>query len=150
MTSKWTRRIILGSAAVATAGVAMGFTLAASTMDDHDGERELRVGVYDPQAAFQQYHAAEELQQRLQEIDSEIQEAQQQQDQERMFQLQSEVEQMHSEVVDRFLEDVEQAMPEITSEHSIGVVAVEYTYVSSEFGEPVDLTDHVVNEINEN
>ncbi len=142
-----------GTGAALLAGAAMvGFgqpqrDTGEMPTQDRDDEKKSVVGVYDAQAVFQQSEIMANLRSEMAEIEAEIVEAQQSGDQQRMMTLQQRAQQVQQEQVQAFLQAVESKLPEVAEEAGVQVVAQEFAYVHESFGEPQDLTEKLVKEI---
>jgi len=142
----------LAVGAIAGCGLAValfagGFSQAAATLDEHD---EVRIGTYEPQLAFQQYHGMREFNQRNEELQREAQEAQQEGDQQRLMQIQQELQQLQGQVIEQFYNDVEQVIPKVAENAGVKIVAIEIAYADEKFGDPKDITEKLIRKVNEN
>lgn len=148
-----TMALSAGTGAALLAGAAMvGFgqpqwDTGEMPTQDRDDEKKSIVGVYDAQVVFQQSEIMSELQSELAKIESEVADAQQAGDQQRMMSLQQRSQQVQQKQVNAFLEAVESKLPDVAEEAGVQVVAQQFAYVHESFGEPQDLTEKLVNEI---
>lgn len=137
---------VLAACGLALALFAGGFSQAAATQDDHD---TMRLGTYEPQRAFQQYHGMQDFNQQMQRLQQQAQEAQQQGDQQRMMQIQQEMQQLQNQVVEQFHSDVENVIPKVAENAGVQLVAIDIVYAADDLGEPHDLTDQLIQQVNE-
>ena len=143
-------RVLGGSALAATLAVALGVNQAPAPDDETAAtEQEQVIGIYNPEAAFQQYHGIQELIALSQRVQQEAQQAQAEGDQQRLMQLQQQMQQERMRVINQFQEDVRRVAPDVAQEQGLQLVAVEVAYVAEEFGEPKDITQEMVDKINE-
>ncbi len=102
-----------------------------------------QVGTYDPQAAFQQHPAQEELEQASQTAQAQMQAAQQEGDQQKLQQIQQQFEQTRGQVIEKFYRDVNQTMPTAAKAADVKVVAVEVSYTANDV-ETRDITPQLI------
>lgn len=120
--------------AVVAGAVALG-GVAAIAVDTAQpvhaqADSDIRVGVYDPQAVFNQTPLQEELLRTRDQISGQMQQAQQQGDQESMQQLQAEFQAEQSRIVGAFEQELERVLPGLAEERDITVVAVDVVYTA--------------------
>lgn len=130
-----------GAAAIA----AVALTGASSPVAVEDA---VKIGTYNPQEAFNQYEGMQEFQRRSQELQQQMQEAQQQGDQQRMFEIQNQLQMQQEQVIEEFFEAVEKVVPEVADENGVQIVAVDIVYSAPDIGEPEDLTQKIISEVN--
>jgi hypothetical protein len=139
-----------GAAVLAiSAAVAYGFVADDADKDAKTGA-ELRFGTYEPQVAFQSYYKFPEFNNRLQELQGQLQSAYEAGDQQRAFMLQQQVQAVQHEAVTAFIEDVDRAMPKIAAEADVQLIVLEVVYVAEGIGQPKNLTQAVIAELNKN
>lgn len=143
------RRILGGLGAATLIGASVGLTMSSNAaleapLDDH----EIRVGTFEPQAAFERYHRAEEMSQQMQELQMQMQQAQQEGDQQRMMELQQQMQQMQNEVIEQFYEDLDRTMPQVAEDAQVQIVAVDVVYTDPSIGDARDLTSEVIAQLN--
>lgn len=149
------RKHILGGVAVlGITFAAIGFTLSTSqatkAQSASDKQNQtVRVGTYEPQKAFNNYYGYDEMNQEMQQLQGEMQQAQQEGDRQRLQQLQQRMQQLQDETIQQFYDDVENAVPEVAKDSGVSIVAVEILYTEDQVEEPKNLTDPIIEKINE-
>lgn len=123
-----------------------GLSQAAAALDEHE---KLRLGTYLPQRAFEQFHGMQDFNDRVQRIQQQMQEAQQEGDQQRMTQLQQEIQQLQNQIVEQFHAEVEEVMPAVADDAGVELVAIEIAYAGDQFDKPKDITDKLIDKLNE-
>jgi len=129
----------------------LGLTLAASltvglmlTPSALAGEAEaVRVGTYQPQQAFSQYHGTHKFRQEMQKMQAEMQN-----DPQQARQVQQKMQQKQQQLFSTFEADVEAAFGEMAEEIEVDLVAVEVLH-KGDHVEVKDLTNPLIEKLNE-
>lgn len=103
----------------------------------------VRVGTYNPQAAFEAHPAQEELMEAFNQVQTQMMQAQEAGDQQQMQQLQQGYEQKRNQIVERFQREVNEVLPVVAEAAGIKVVALQVVY-SADDAQVRDLTPHLV------
>lgn len=143
-------RVLSGSALLAAVAIALGVTIApVHSDDDTNGETTKRIGTYDPEMVFQQYHGLQELIALSQRLEGEAQQAQMEGNQQRLQELQMEMQEGQMRIINQFHQDVQRVMPELADRHELDIVAVEVIYASNEYGDPEDISQQLAERLAE-
>lgn len=150
---KSTRSRITGGVGLLLAtAMALGLAMAPAMDDETQAQQAenngIRIGTFDPERVFQQYHGINELIALSQRLQAEAQQAQMQGNQQRLMELQMEMQEGQMRVINQFQEDVQRLVPDIARENDIKIVAVEITYIADEYGEPEDISRKLVEKLN--
>jgi len=136
-------------AAVALATVVLGGWVVRSSHAQMDqADAAMAVGVYQPQAVFNEHPVREEMIGELERVQLQMQQAQQAGDTQRIMELQSQMEQKQQEVVERFQQDLNRVMPRVAEEAGVKVVAVQVAYVADDV-QTKDVTQQVIASVRE-
>jgi cell fate (sporulation/competence/biofilm development) regulator YlbF (YheA/YmcA/DUF963 family) len=143
-------RILGGLGALALIGAAASMSVGSATALDHHGDdtNKIRIGTFQPQTAFESYHGAAAMNERMMELQQQMQEAQQQGDQQALMDAQMRMQQLQNEVIEQFYADLEEAMPDVAKEANVKIVAVDVVYTDDSIGEAKDITEHIVKHLN--
>lgn len=140
-----------GTLALALLGASVGVASMQDQPDrESDREKASQVGTYEPQAVFQNSPHSATLTERLAPLQQEAQQAAQEGDQQRAIEIQGRMQTIQNEVVQEFLSDVEAAIPNVAAEAGMKIVALDVVWVDPELGEPKDISNDLVAELNGN
>ncbi len=137
----------VAAVALATA-VFGGWVLRSSHAQTDQADAVMAVGVYQPQAVFNEHPVREEMIGELERVQLQMQQAQQAGDTQRIMELQSEMEQKQQRVIERFQQDMDQVMPRVAEQAGVKVVAVQIAYVADDV-QTKDVTRQVIASVRE-
>lgn len=138
-----TRHSAIALGLIGALALGVGFFNSSTHAVQNDAGDQMVIGTYDPQSAFEQYPARDDMMQQIQQGQQKMQEAQQQGDQQALIQLQQELEKLQQDTIASFYDDVKEALPQIAENQGIKVIAMEVVYTSDDV-KSSDVTEQIV------
>lgn len=144
-------RLLAGAsiAALAIAAAGMSFAQSDEQTDQQSTQaQEIRIGSYEHERAFQEFHETAKFREYAEGIEAEFMRAVEANDQQKVMMIQIEAQQRQQELMLSFENKVAEVMPDVARENNLNVVALEIVYYDPEI-DPIDVTNAVIEKINE-